>query len=96
MAAPLEQASLRIGGDMTIYQAAGLKEEVLQALAGAGGLELDLSAVSEIDTSGVQLLMLARNTAQANGQALRLLSPSAAVQEVLATLNLTAWFEGCL
>lgn len=96
MAAPLEHAALRIGGDMTIYQAAGLKEELLQALAGAGGLELDLSDVSEIDTAGVQLLMLARNTALANGQVLRLLAPSAAVQEVLATFNLAAWFEGCL
>ena len=86
-------AALRIEGDMTIYRAAELKETLLQALYGAGVLEIDLSAVSEIDSSGVQLLMLARNTAQANQQQLRLLNPSPAVKEVLNTFNLTAWFE---
>jgi anti-sigma B factor antagonist len=79
-------------GEMTIYQAAELKPALFDALAASSALEIDLSAVSELDTSGVQLLMLLKNVAAANDKTLRLSGHSAAVLEVFDMFSLGGWF----
>ena len=83
---------LRLEGELNIYRAAELKDEILRAVEGAAALEIDLSAIEEIDTAGVQLLMLAKRHAQGMRHELRLAEHSAAVLEVLGTLNLAAFF----
>jgi anti-anti-sigma regulatory factor len=76
---------LRIEGELTILRAAELKAALL---ADPPPTEVDLSGVTEIDTAGVQLLMLADREARAAGRSLRLVSPSAAASEVLDLLRL--------
>ena len=49
---------LALRDDMTIYQAQAQKEQLLAALAATPHLELDLSGVGEMDTAGLQLLLL--------------------------------------
>lgn len=83
---------LAIDGDMTIYRAQELKELLLSALDGAAAVDIDLSGVAEIDTAGIQLLMLAKRTAGEKGSELRLLAHSPAVLDVLDLLNLAAYF----
>lgn len=83
---------LRIEGEMTIYQAAALKEMLQAALEQGTELDIDLSAVSEIDTAGVQLLIAAKKTAQAAHKELRLTAHSAAVMEVFEMFDLGGWF----
>jgi len=85
---PGTDALLCIEGELTIYRAAELKETVLSALDRAAALELDLSSVTELDTAGVQLLMLIHQTAKARSKQLRLSAPSAAVLEVFELLHL--------
>lgn len=85
-------SSLRIEGELTIYRAAELKPVVLDALARAPRTEIDLSGVTEIDTAGVQILMLAKRAAVADGRELRLVSHSAAVVDALQLLDLAAYF----
>lgn len=92
-AAPL----LAIEGELTIYCAAemkprigGLLDEVAEAAASQG--EIDLAQVSEIDSAGLQLLLLARREAAARGIALELRNPSQAVIDCLALCDLTAEF----
>ncbi|HEY4373241.1 MAG TPA: STAS domain-containing protein [Burkholderiales bacterium] len=82
--------TLRIEGEMTIYRAAEIKQQLTDflAAAGAAGVTLDLAEVSEIDCSGVQLLAVARDAARAAGGQLRLAAPSAAVTEVCGLLRL--------
>lgn len=46
-----------ITGGMTIYEAEPLKNKLLEELAQAETLLIDLTAVSEIDTTGLQLLL---------------------------------------
>jgi anti-anti-sigma factor len=53
----LDETRLHIDGGMTIYQAAELKMLLLSKLNKVSKLEIDLSAVSEIDTTGLQLLL---------------------------------------
>lgn len=84
--------ALRIEGEMTIYRAAELKQTLLALLDAAGPLEIDLSSVTELDTAGVQLLIAAKKTAQAQQQELCLTAHSAAVLDVLEIFNLVSYF----
>jgi anti-anti-sigma factor len=83
---------LVIEGEMTIYRAAELKEALSPcydpAAAKTAPRAIDLSGVSEIDCSGVQLLALARREAQQAGRELAFEKPSAAVTEVFTLLGL--------
>ena len=87
-----KNAVLRMEGEMTIYRAAELKQTLLAPLDHPGRLEIDLSGVTELDTAGLQLLMLAKRTAQANQSELRLAGHSPAVLDVFELLNLAAYF----
>ena len=81
---------LRIEGELTIFRATELKPVLLDEPAPQ---EIDLSGVTEIDTAGVQLLMLAKKTAQAAHRELRLVAHSQAVIEVFELLNVAAYFD---
>lgn len=82
-------ATCAIEGEMTIYRAAELCAVLQAALkAGDGELALDLSAVTEIDSAGVQLLLAAGKSAAAAQRELRLVARSPAVDEALVFLGL--------
>ncbi len=84
---------LSIKDDMTIYNAQALKETLLSHChAGTLELHLDLSAVAEIDSAGLQLLLLLKTEAQQRGFSLRLLRHSEAVIEVFELLKLGMYF----
>jgi anti-anti-sigma regulatory factor len=59
---------LKLTGEMTIGQATELKEVLLTALDEADELLVDLSAVSGIDLTGLQLLDASHRSAQARGK----------------------------
>lgn len=77
--------------DLTIYHAATHKACLLEALASRDGVEVDLSKVAEMDTSGVQILMLFKREAQRLGKEGRLVGHSPAVREVIDFLHMAAW-----
>jgi anti-sigma B factor antagonist len=81
-------------GALTIYEAAAAKAALLEALQGADGIEVDLSAVSELDTAGAQLLVLAKREADTAGKAFALSGQGAAVREVFDCYGLHVQFEG--
>lgn len=83
---------LAIVDDMTIYRAASQKELLLSVLEGCDQLELDLSAVHEIDTAGLQLLILLKREASARGKKLAFFGHSKEVQQVFDFLNLVGVF----
>ena len=87
-----ETAHLALDGEINIYRAADLKLEVLAALRAAPVLEIDLAGVTELDTAGLQVLMLAKRTATQEQRELRLLNHSPAVVDVVEMLNLGAFF----
>jgi anti-anti-sigma factor len=88
---------LALDGELTIYRAAELKERLLDALAATEAvLEIDLSGVDEIDTAGLQLLMLAKREAAACGRQLRLVAHSRAVLAAFDLLNLAGYFGDAL
>jgi anti-sigma B factor antagonist len=79
---------LALAGELTIYAAAAVKAPLLAPLADADAIDIDLAGVSEIDTAGVQLLLLARREAEAAGKRLAFAAPSAAVAELAALYGL--------
>ena len=81
-----------IEGELTIYRAADVKTELLDALRQAALLEVDLSGVTELDTAGLQVLMLAKQVAAADGRQLRLVGHSPAVLDVFEMLDLGGYF----
>ncbi len=80
---------LRIEGELTIFRAMELKPLLL---ATPPVDEVDLSGVTDLDTAGVQLLMLAKKTAQAAQRDVKLVGHSPAVLEVFELLNVAAFF----
>ncbi|GAA0744002.1 STAS domain-containing protein [Dactylosporangium roseum] len=80
---------LDIEGELTVLTAAEHHERLQRFLAEGPWLEVGLSAVTELDTAGLQVLLLARGEAERRGAALRLCAPSPAVRDVLALAWLT-------
>lgn len=85
----MSNSTLRIEGELTIFRAMELKPEILSTPPPE---EIDLTGVTEIDTAGVQLLMLAKREAAAQQRELRLVGHSPAVIEVFELLNVAAYF----
>lgn len=83
---------LVIAEDMTIYNAAAHKQRLLEALHATDRLEVDLSAVSEIDTAGFQLLVLLKREARRLDKEARIVAHSEAVRDLLDFYNMAAAF----
>jgi anti-sigma B factor antagonist len=86
------QSLLHIEGDMTIYTAADLKNDLMNHMAQPCEREIDLSDVSEMDSAGLQILILAKREAERHGTSLRLTGHSRAVLDVLDMCNLASYF----
>ena len=81
-----------IKGDLTIYTATDWASDLLGRLADAATLDVDLSEVQEMDSAGLQILLLLRREADEHECRLNLVHPSAAVLEVLDLLRLRELF----
>jgi anti-sigma B factor antagonist len=80
---------IHISGELTIYSAAVLKDGLFAALGEeADECRVDVSQVSEVDTSGLQLLIMMRRLCAAAAREFTLLDPSDALREVLELLKL--------
>jgi len=90
----MDDAIRRVGvdGNLTIYEAVPRKLALLSALADCRELELDLSRVGEVDSAGLQLLVLVKQEASRQGKRLALVAHSAAVREILVFLDLAGFF----
>ncbi|MDD2883762.1 MAG: STAS domain-containing protein [Dechloromonas sp.] len=78
--------------DLTIYHALDQKHMLIDSLAGTPSLELDLSQVTEIDTAGLQLLILVKREAARHGKELAIVAHSPAVRQTLDFCNLATYF----
>lgn len=81
---------LTLAEDLTIYHALDLKAQLLEAQAATQDLELDLSQVGEIDTAGLQLLILLKKEARRSGKRISIVAHSQAVRSLIDYCNLAA------
>ena len=73
---------------MTIYNVSEQKNKLIEFLSSAIELQVDLSAVTEIDSAGLQLLLWLKQEASN----LKLVNHSQAVVNVFQLLNLAMYF----
>lgn len=83
---------LQIDGDMTIYTAAELKDELIRHISTPGEMEMDLSNVGEMDSAGLQLLILAKREAARMNNMLSFNRHSRAVLDVINLCNMAGYF----
>lgn len=84
--------NLDIQGELTIYTAATEKQRLQEFLEQDSQLEVNLSRVSEMDTAGLQILILMKKEAERSGKNLRYVMHSQAVLEIMELSNTTASF----
>ncbi len=84
--------TIRIEGELTIYTAAEHKGQLFEHLHDCEALELDLSEVAEMDSAGLQILLMLKREADHADCRLRLTNHSQAVFEVLELLNMQSHF----
>ena len=84
-------------GPLTVYDADAFKIQ-LQAMLehpDAGDWEMDLAQVTEVDTAGLQLLLLAQRESRRQRRTLRI-AASAAVLEIIRFCELDDFFRDAL
>lgn len=84
--------TLAIEGELTIFTAAEQKNRLLAFLQAGEALEINLAGVTEIDTAGLQLLILIKREAAQTGKTLSFVMHSNAVLEILELAKLTTAF----
>ena len=72
------RCAVALGGELTIYAAAELKEGLIGAVGECAEMEINLSAVSDIDTAGLQLLTAFIRAAEGRGARVEWRAPSPA------------------
>jgi anti-sigma B factor antagonist len=74
--------------ELTIQVAADLKTRLVGALEADDALRLETAGINEVDTAGVQLLLLLSREARAAGKTFELVEPSRTLLDVLALAQL--------
>jgi len=91
-ASDINKGKLVIDQDMTIYNINELKQGLTESLELYHHLELDLSAVEECDSSGIQLLIALRAEVLSKNKSISLLAISASVNKLMTTYGLCEGF----
>ena len=85
---------IAVRGEVDLYSSPQLRTALLDAVPAAGsGVEVDLSGVDYIDSSGVATLVEGLKSARENNKKFILVEPSASVRQVLELARLDSIFE---
>ncbi len=80
-------------GEVDLSSSPELRKAVLEAVADAGSISVDLSGAAYMDSSGVATLVEGLKAASEHDQAFVLLKPSHAVMKVLELSRLDSFFD---
>lgn len=87
------QTKISIQDEMTIYNVLQQKDNIIMHLQTEHALQIDLSEVTEIDSAGIQLLILLKNEASRKKNELSFIHHSQAVIDIVETFNLSSYFN---
>lgn len=88
-----DTTTLTFEGDLTIYCVAQVKDELFADYEKmADKIALDLSAVGEIDTAGVQLLLFAKKFFTSVRRSLFIIKSNESIESVLTALDVNTHF----
>jgi anti-sigma B factor antagonist len=80
--------TLAVEGELTIHTAGDRRTELLGLLERGDHVAVDLSGVTELDTAGLQLLLMVRREAAHLGRTLDVVGSSPAVADTLSIVHL--------
>jgi anti-anti-sigma factor len=83
---------VRLAGELTIFTVSKMWQSMLQLLNGADEIEINLQGVSEIDTAGIQLLMLLKMAVEKRGRSARFINHSKEVLDGIELFDLASYF----
>jgi anti-sigma B factor antagonist len=81
-------ASIAIVGDLRIATVADAKPELVAALVACDTIQIDLSDVGQIDTAGIQLLLMVRAGARAKGKGFALVGQTDSFRAALDRIGI--------
>jgi len=85
---------ITVGGEVDLYTSPDLRSAIIKAVpTAASGVEVELSGVEYMDSSGVATLVEGFKSARENSKKFVLVAPSASVMKVLELARLDAVFE---
>jgi anti-sigma B factor antagonist len=88
------QSVLAVRGDVDVHSASQLQDRLLQVIAaGQRSVVVDLTGLSFLDSTGLGVLVTARNEAERAGAALRLVCTSDRMLKLFRITGLDAVFE---
>ena len=89
-----KHALMKLLEPLTLTSARELKPQLQQLIAeGVSDMEIDLSLVDLIDSSGIGLLIATRNSLAKNGGGLRVIGVSSEIQHLFKAMRLDRHFE---
>ncbi|MDH5392426.1 MAG: STAS domain-containing protein [Gammaproteobacteria bacterium] len=90
--ATTKEIKIDISGDMTIYEAAEIKQLFQNAIEKQANISISLANVSEIDSSGIQLMVSLKKAATDTDKTVSYHSHSPAVVALLDLFDMTSYF----
>lgn len=87
-----QQTLISLEGELTIYNVNDLRAELLSVVNNADDIEINLSLVSDVDSAGLQLLMLVKREMLKQEKNLRLVAHSRAVLDAFELCDLGSFF----
>ena len=91
----IQTHNLTLEGELTIFRAQELKRQIIDFIlnsnkSASSQLDIDLNNVSEIDTAGIQLMLMAKYEAAAANRQLAFINHSQPVLDILELSGLAA------
>lgn len=77
-------AQIRLTGELTIYTVTEIKTALAEAMNGVDDVEIDLSGVTEIDTAGLQVMLIVKRSP---GKNIRFANHPPAVRQLIELVN---------
>lgn len=87
------RTQLHLSGELTISYVRAIKEPLLKYVRDYAYLTVDLSAVDEIDTAGLQMLMCCKKEAMKKSHTVLFNAHSQAVIEIADLLHMGIFFD---
>lgn len=86
--------AISIAGEFNVFTATTIKERLLDAIAHAAtpDIDIDLSDVTEFDSAGLQLMVMAKREAASRGKQVRFSGHSDAVLDLIELCGLAGFF----
>lgn len=91
-----EANTFQLEGELCVFHAAELKSQLLNILRPNDETTLDLRGVGEVDTAGLQLLLLVKREAARQGSTVKFVNHSEPVIRAITLTNLASDFADAI